>query len=117
MLASEYAICTYTGRREYISNSTKWTNDYPIEDPFEHADNTARTVSITELSRICEVFDESYQGLVSSNHDRTSLICSLVRHPISTKIISPHRNPGLFSSGAATRYRPLSDAVHPPRNQ
>lgn len=108
MLASEYAICTYTGRWEHRSNSTKWTNDYPlfIEDPFEHADNTARTVSMSELSRICEVFDESYQGLVSSNHDRTSLICSLVRHPISTKIISPHSNPGLFSGGASTRYRP-----------
>ncbi|XP_026411851.1 protein HESO1-like [Papaver somniferum] len=107
MLASEYAICTYTGRWEHRSNSTKWTNDYPlfIEDPFEHADNTARTVSMSELSRICEVFDESYQGLVSSNHDRTSLICSLVRHPISTKVISPHSNPGLFS-GASTRYRP-----------
>ncbi|XP_026389088.1 protein HESO1-like [Papaver somniferum] len=131
MLASEYAICTYTGRWEHRSNSTKWTNDYPlfIEDPFEHADNTARTVSMTELSRICEVFDESYQGLVSSNHDRTSLICSLVRHPISTKIISPHSNPELFTSGAATTYRPglfsraatryrsLSDSVPPSRKQ
>ncbi|RZC93596.1 hypothetical protein C5167_007636 [Papaver somniferum] len=132
MLASEYAICTYTGQWEHRSNSTKWTNDYPlfIEDPFEHADNTARTVSMSELSRICEVFDEAYQGLVSSNHDRTSLICSLVRHPISTKVISPHSNPGLLSGastrhpplsglfrGGTARYRPLSDAPPPFRNQ
>ncbi|KAI3955193.1 hypothetical protein MKW92_011581 [Papaver armeniacum] len=101
MLASEYAICTYTGRWEHRSTSTKW-----IEDPFEHADNTARTVSMSELGRICEVFDDAYQGLVSSNHDRNSLICSLVRHPISTKVISPHSNPGLFSGKAATKYRP-----------
>ncbi|KAI3865729.1 hypothetical protein MKW92_026026 [Papaver armeniacum] len=116
-LASEYAICTYTGQWVHRSNNTKWTNNYPlfIEDPFEQADNTARIVSMSELSRICEVFDDSYQGLVSSDHDRTSLICSLVRNPISTKIISPHSNPGLFS-GAATRYRPLSDAL-PPQNQ
>ncbi|RZC58932.1 hypothetical protein C5167_006228 [Papaver somniferum] len=99
-----------------------------IEDPFQHADNTARTVSMSELGRICEVFDEAYQGLVSSDHDRTSLICSLVRHPISTKIISPHSNPGLFSGAStrycsgqfregATRYRLLSDALPPPQNQ
>ncbi|KAI3884110.1 hypothetical protein MKW92_031961 [Papaver armeniacum] len=130
MLASEYAICTYTGRWEHRNNSTKWANDYPlfIEDPFEHADNTARTVSMSELGRICEVFDDAYQGLVSSNHDRNSLICSLVRHPISTKVISPHSNPGLFSGtstrycpglfrGGGTRYRPLSDAPPSPRNQ
>ncbi|KAI3913732.1 hypothetical protein MKW98_011793 [Papaver atlanticum] len=130
MLASEYAICTYTGQWEHRSTSTKWTNDYPlfIEDPFEHADNTARTVSMSELGRICEVFNEAYQGLVSSDHDRTSLICSLVRHPISTKIISPHSNPGLFSGastrycpgqfrGGAARYRPLSDALPPSQNQ
>ncbi|KAI3882691.1 hypothetical protein MKW92_008395 [Papaver armeniacum] len=130
MLASEYAICTYTGRWEHRNNSTKWANDYPlfIEDPFEHADNTARTVSMSELGRICEVFDDAYQGLVSSNHDRNSLICSLVRHPISTKVISPHSNPGLFSGastryrpglfrGGGTRYRPLSDAPPSPQNQ
>ncbi|KAI3987105.1 hypothetical protein MKX01_036895 [Papaver californicum] len=117
MLASEYVICTYTGRWEHRSNSTKWTNDYPlfIEDPFEHADNTARTVSMSELSRICEVFEDTSQGLVSSNHNRTSLICSLVRHPISSKIISSYSSPVPFS-GAATRYPTLSDAV-PHQNQ
>ncbi|MCL7036382.1 hypothetical protein MKW94_003926 [Papaver nudicaule] len=116
MLASEYAICTYTGRWEHRSNSTKWANNYPlfIEDPFEHADNTARTVSMSELSRICEVFDKAYQGLVSTNHDRNSLLCSLVGHPVSTMIISPHSNPELFSRGA-TRYPSFKNQFNKPQ--
>ncbi|MCL7031064.1 hypothetical protein MKW94_026093 [Papaver nudicaule] len=116
MLASEYAICTYTGRWEHRSNSTKWANNYPlfIEDPFEHADNTARTVSVCELSRICEVFDKAYQGLVSTNHDRNSLLCSLVGHPVSTMIISPHSNPELFNRGA-TRYPSFKNQYNKPQ--
>ncbi|KAI3992263.1 hypothetical protein MKX01_029984 [Papaver californicum] len=118
MLASEYTICTYTGRWEYRRNNDKWTKDYPllIEDPFEQPDNAARAVSMNQLSRISEAFERTHRSLVSSNQDRNSLIYGLMGRRVSSQLISSHSNPMFFNRGA-TDFPPLSRATPQSQNQ
>ncbi|MCL7051727.1 hypothetical protein MKW94_003472, partial [Papaver nudicaule] len=102
-LASEYTICTCTGRCEYRSFSDPKTNDHPLltEDPFEQPDNAARAVSMNQLPRISEVFERTHRSLVSSNPDRNSLICGLVGRRVSSQLIPFHSNPMYFDMGVA----------------
>ncbi|KAI3888222.1 hypothetical protein MKX03_029013 [Papaver bracteatum] len=118
VLASEYAICTYTGRWEYKRNNEKWTKDYPllIEDPFEQPDNAARAVSMTQLPRISEAFERTHRSLVSSNQDRDSVIYGLVGRRVSSQLIASHTTPRFINRGA-TDFPSLPRATPPSQNQ
>ncbi|WOL14980.1 protein HESO1 isoform X1 [Canna indica] len=68
-LATEYAICTYTGGWERISSHAKWANkphSILIEDPFEQPENAARAVGLRQLFEISDAFTDAYNKLSSS---------------------------------------------------
>ncbi|KAJ8484782.1 hypothetical protein OPV22_017267 [Ensete ventricosum] len=68
-LASEYAICTHTGRWERIDSNLGWartSRSMIIEDPFERPENAARTVGPSELRTISNAFTDAYNKLSSS---------------------------------------------------
>ncbi|XP_021757267.1 protein HESO1-like [Chenopodium quinoa] len=84
--ATELGISTYTGHWEDINTTTRWlpkTFAIFIEDPFEQPENTARAVTNTQLTRIGEVFTNTYHRIIAPNQTRNTLIPSLVRYEIS----------------------------------
>ncbi|KAI3893580.1 hypothetical protein MKW92_052250 [Papaver armeniacum] len=108
VLASEYTICTYTGRWEYKRNNDKWTKDYPllIEDPFEQPDNAASAVSVNQLPRISEAFERTHRSLVSSSQDKK--FCDLWSGCTSTP---------RFINRGATDFPSLPHPTPPSQNQ
>ncbi|KNA20550.1 hypothetical protein SOVF_050950 [Spinacia oleracea] len=84
--ATVQGISTYSGQWEDINTTTRWlpkTYAIFIEDPFEQPENTARAVNSTQLSRIAEVFTNTYRVIAAPNQPRNVLIPSLVRYEIS----------------------------------
>lgn len=84
--ATEQGISTYTGQWEDINSTMRWlpkTYAIFIEDPFEQPENTARAVNNSQLTRISEVFTNTYHRIVAPNQTRNTLIPSLVRREIS----------------------------------
>ncbi|XP_043722283.1 protein HESO1 isoform X1 [Telopea speciosissima] len=111
-MASEYAICTYTGRWEHKRNNSKWMEKKSpllIEDPFEQSDNAARAVSMIQLTKISDAFEVTHHRLISANHDKSSLIASLIRPQIRSKLIE--RTSQENSSSRRGHYL----GSHPPR--
>lgn len=84
--AAEQGISTYSGRWEDINTTTRWlprTYAIFIEDPFEQPENTARSVTSNQLTRIAGVFTNTYHRIVAPNQARNTLIPCLVRLEIS----------------------------------
>ncbi|XP_057979927.1 protein HESO1 [Malania oleifera] len=102
--ASEQGLCPFAGKWEDIRTNMRWqpkTYTFFIEDPFEQPDNTARTVSSGQLTRISEAFKRTHSELVSANQNRNSIIATLVRPQISRFIggTAPVRSPGTSGRG------------------
>ncbi|XP_009407504.2 protein HESO1 isoform X1 [Musa acuminata AAA Group] len=90
-VASEYAICTHTGRWERIDSNLGWvrtSRSMLIEDPFERPENAARTVGPSELRVVSNAFTDTYNKLSSSSMlaNRNSLISSLSRPRVSSQL-------------------------------
>ncbi|XP_043723045.1 protein HESO1 isoform X2 [Telopea speciosissima] len=80
-----------------------------IEDPFEQSDNAARAVSMIQLTKISDAFEVTHHRLISANHDKSSLIASLIRPQIRSKLIE--RTSQENSSSRRGHYL----GSHPPR--
>uniref|UniRef100_A0A2N9F2R0 Uncharacterized protein n=1 Tax=Fagus sylvatica TaxID=28930 RepID=A0A2N9F2R0_FAGSY len=95
-MASDLGICTYTGKWEYIRSNMRWlpkTYAIFVEDPFEQPENSARTVSMGNLTRVSEAFNMS-RRLISANQNQGSLLATLVGPQVSQYIPrAPPRNP------------------------
>ncbi|KAK4579256.1 hypothetical protein RGQ29_029080 [Quercus rubra] len=96
--ASELGICPYTGKWEYIRSNMRWlpkTYAIFIEDPFEQPENSARTVSMGNLTRVSEAFERSCRTLSSADQNRGSLLATLVPPQVSQYIAraTPLRSP------------------------
>ncbi|KAF5201553.1 Poly(A) RNA polymerase GLD2-A [Thalictrum thalictroides] len=132
-MASQYAICTYTGKWEHSTSKETWiAKSYSliIEDPFDQTDNAARSVGKNELLMIREAFEGSFRKL-SDTQEQGSLINSLVRPHIRSQFyVRSQGNPNL-SSTAQNQYQGMpwdtssniflqrqqsSDSVHPVSN-
>lgn len=90
--ASELGICPYTGQWEQIKNNMIWlpkTYAIFVEDPFEQPQNTARSVSAGQLSKISEAFLRTYSVLTSKNQNQNSLLTFLAPPEVSRLIIKP----------------------------
>ncbi|RZR91547.1 hypothetical protein BHM03_00019687 [Ensete ventricosum] len=90
-LASEYAICTHTGRWERIDSNLGWartSRSMIIEDPFERPENAARTVGPSELRTISNAFTDAYNKLSSSSvlANRDTLISCLTRPRVRSQL-------------------------------
>ncbi|URE08654.1 Zinc finger, CCHC domain containing [Musa troglodytarum] len=90
-VASEYAICTHTGRWERIDSNLGWartSRSMLIEDPFERPENAARTVGPSELRVVSNAFTDAYNKLSSSSvlANRNSLISCLTRSRVSSQL-------------------------------
>ncbi|CAL9123632.1 unnamed protein product [Musa textilis] len=90
-VASEYAICTHTGRWERIDSNLGWartSRSMLIEDPFERPENAARTVGPSELRVVSNAFTDAYNKLSSSSVlvNRNSLISCLTRSRVSSQL-------------------------------
>ncbi|GLT75455.1 hypothetical protein SLA2020_471780 [Shorea laevis] len=80
--AHQLGIFPFTGQWESLSSNTRWllrNKALFIEDPFEQASNTARTVSLNNLTKISEAFVTTHRKLVSGNQTRNSLLATLAR--------------------------------------
>ncbi|GKU91984.1 hypothetical protein SLEP1_g5780 [Rubroshorea leprosula] len=105
--AHELGICPFTGQWEYLSSNTRWllkNKALFIVDPFEQESNTARTVSLNNLTKISEAFVTTHRKLVSGNQTRNSLLATLAR---------PHILP--FNTNGAvnySRYNGLPNLTH-----
>ncbi|XP_010262614.1 PREDICTED: protein HESO1 isoform X2 [Nelumbo nucifera] len=121
LIASEYAICTYTGQWEEITSNSKWmAKKYPllIEDPFEHQENTARAVGASQLIRISEAFMTTHHMLTSYTADRSSLVSTLFRPQILSQLVArtPRGVPSTAGRGRHRLNQSLSASI-PSRNQ
>ncbi|PIA60466.1 hypothetical protein AQUCO_00300164v1 [Aquilegia coerulea] len=131
-MASQYAICTYTGKWEHANSKDTWiAKSYPliIEDPFEQPDNAARAVGKSELLMIREAFEETFRKL-SDSQEQGSLINSLVRPQIRSHFYR-RSHLDLSSTGRLSQYQGIprdtsnifpqrqqsSDPVHPISNR
>ncbi|KAJ3668933.1 hypothetical protein LUZ60_010883 [Juncus effusus] len=108
-LASDYAICPFTGRWEKITNNPNWTqkksHNLFIEDPFEQPDNSARSVCTNGLKTISDTFRLTCQTLSPPSRslsDRNALLYLLSRPLVSSKLGAPkklsHNNNGYINS-------------------
>ncbi|KAJ4971136.1 hypothetical protein NE237_004235 [Protea cynaroides] len=118
-MASEYAICTYTGHWEHKKNNSRWMEKRSpllIEDPFEQPDNAARAVTMTKLIKISDAFEETHHRLISANNDKSSLIASLVRPQIRSKLTgkTSKENPRLQGRHDLGPHSPRTTAVPSP---
>ncbi|KAK8951464.1 hypothetical protein KSP39_PZI004162 [Platanthera zijinensis] len=90
-LASDYVICTYTGKWEPINNSKiRWMRKFQtllIEDPFEKNENAARAVGASGLTEISRVFKAMCRKLSTRLllADRNSLLSNLLGPEIRSK--------------------------------
>ncbi|GAV70323.1 hypothetical protein CFOL_v3_13821 [Cephalotus follicularis] len=78
---SELGICTFTGKWEEIRSNMRWlpkTYAIFIEDPFEQPENTARSVSARQLTKISEAFETTRRWLISPNKNQNSILAAIV---------------------------------------
>ncbi|XP_059456124.1 protein HESO1 isoform X2 [Corylus avellana] len=81
--ASELGIFTYTGQWEYIRmRLLPKTYALFIEDPFEQPENSARAVSMSNLTKISEAFQMTHHKLISANQNQGALLAALVRQQV-----------------------------------
>ncbi|XP_075670576.1 protein HESO1 isoform X3 [Castanea sativa] len=105
--ASEQGICPYTGKWEFIRSNMRWlpkTYAIFIEDPFEQPENSARTVSMGNLTRISEAFERSHHRLSSADQNQGSLLATLVPPQVSQYIARATPLPSPTYNGR--RYHP-----------
>ncbi|KAI3984422.1 hypothetical protein MKX01_011376 [Papaver californicum] len=87
-MASDRVICTYSGQWEQKRNYFRRSTPILIEDPIDRPRNAARAVMyMSNLDKISEACEGTYQKLRSACCDKTSLISSLVSREISSKIL------------------------------
>lgn len=85
--ASELGICPYTGQWEYIRRRLlPKTYALFIEDPFEQPENSARAVSMSNLTKISEAFQTTRHRLITANQNQVSLLAALVQQEVSQYI-------------------------------
>ncbi|GFZ15029.1 nucleotidyltransferase family protein [Actinidia rufa] len=85
-----------------------------VEDPFEQPANTARTVSIRQLTNISQAFRTTHQMLTSGNQNQSSAIATLVRPQVSQLFPRTPINPNAFTSGNGRARPQMHRAVHSP---
>ncbi|XP_057475650.1 protein HESO1 [Actinidia eriantha] len=115
--APEEGICPYNGRWEHIDSNMRWlpkTCALFVEDPFEQPANTARTVSIRQLTNISQAFQTTHQMLTSGNQNQSSAIATLVRPQVSQFFPRTLINPNAFASGNGWAHPQMHRAVHSP---
>ncbi|PSR93135.1 hypothetical protein CEY00_Acc27745 [Actinidia chinensis var. chinensis] len=115
--APEEGICPYNGRWEHIDSNMRWlpkTCALFVEDPFEQPANTARTVSIRQLTNISQAFQTTHQMLTSGNQNQSSAIATLVRPQVSQLFPRMPINPNSFTSGNGRARPQMHRAVHSP---
>ncbi|KAE7996727.1 hypothetical protein FH972_001425 [Carpinus fangiana] len=85
--ASELGISPYTGQWEYTRmRLLPKTYALFIEDPFEQQENSARAVSMSNLTKISEAFQMTRRRLISANQNQVALLAALVRPQVSQYI-------------------------------